>query len=164
MLRRCILPALLMLAVLPGCQRSNSGTSSVVQQLDPELLVWRGQLCFVRDVAAGCQLARQQQMPCLLFFTAEWCTYCEQMEGEAFADVQVAGLAERFVCVLVDADREPALCRSCGVEGYPTVQFLSADGRKLHRLVGRQSSSTLAAGMRASLERLAWLDAASIRR
>ena len=70
----------------------------------------------------------------------------------------IGKLAEQFVCVLVDADREPVFCRQYSIRGYPTVQFLAADGRRLHRLVGRQSSSKLAAGMQAALQRLAWLE------
>jgi len=85
-------------------------------------------------------------------------TFCHQMEATAFVDPVIKKLAESFVCVLVDADREPAVCQHYSIEGYPTIQFLAADGRQLHRLVGRQSSPKLAAGMRAALERLAWLD------
>ena len=124
----------------------------------PQLVSQHGNLQFVHDAAAGRQLARQQSLPCLLFFTAEWCTYCHKMEEDAFVDARVASLAEQFVCVLVDADREAEVCQQFGINGYPTVLFVSADGRQLHRLVGLQSASQLARGMQAALQRLAWLD------
>lgn len=151
----CCVPLLL---AFTGCQQHATDSESVLQGIDPQLIVERGQLHFVKDSLIGCELAKQQGLPCLLFFTAEWCTFCHQMEETAFADETIGKLARRFVCVLVDADREPELCRKYSINGFPTLQFLAADGRKLHRLVGRQSTPQLTAGMQAALSRLAWLD------
>ena len=141
-----------------GCQPNATNPEHVLRGIDPTLVVERGQIQFVNDATIGLQLARQQRLPALLFFTAEWCTFCHQMEETAFMDATIGALAKNFVCVLVDADRHGELCRRFGIRGFPTVQFLSADGRKLHRLVGRQSASQLTSGMHAALSRLAWLD------
>lgn len=141
-----------------GCQQGAVDSGQSLNDIDPQLLVERGGLQFVADSKIGLQLAAQRKSPCLLFFTAEWCTYCHQMEETAFVDPSIRALAEKFVCVLVDADREPEVCRQFAVRGYPTVQFLSAEGRRLQSLVGRQSTSQLATGMQAALQRLAWLD------
>ena len=103
-------------------------------------------------------MAAEKNMPCLLFFTADWCTYCHEMEDTAFIDPQVAKMSENFVCVLVDADREKEVCGQFSISGYPTIQFVSSKGRVLNRLVGRQSATELVAGMRAALKRFAWLD------
>ena len=46
-----------------------------------------------------------------------------QMANEAFVQEQVVGLSSRFVCVLVDADREPAVCRQFQVRGCPPSSF-----------------------------------------
>lgn len=147
-----------------GCQQSTSSPGDALATVDPQLLVTRGQIRFVADAQTGLQLAAQQRLPCLLFFTAEWCTFCHQMEETAFVDPAIGQLANNFICVRVDADREPQLCQQLGIRGYPTVQFVAADGRKLHQLVGRQSTPQLAAGMQAALERLAWLDDAAGKR
>ncbi len=147
----------LLLACL-GCQHNASDANTSIEEVDPQLLTERGGVRFVADSQVGLQLARAQGSPCLLFFTAEWCTFCQQMEETALADPAVQKAAEQFVCVLVDADREPEVCQQFAVRGYPTVQFLGADGRKLHSLVGRQSPTQLESGMQAALQRLAWLD------
>ena len=155
----CYLLALLtLLLVTVGCQQNASTPGDVLEKVDPQLLVDRGQIRFINDAQTGLQLAEQQRLPCLLFFTAEWCTFCHQMEETAFVDATIGKLAKHFVCVFVDADREPQLCQHYGIRGYPTLQFLATDGRRLHRLVGRQTTQQLAGGMRAALQRLAWLD------
>ncbi len=151
-----LVSALLLLASM-GCQQT---TIDPAQQIDSQLLVQRGQIRFVADSVQGRQFAKQQGLPCLLFFTADWCTYCHQMEATAFVDPTITKLAKNFVCILVDADRESNVCQQFGIQGYPTVQFLAADGHSLHRLVGRQTTPKLAAGMQAALQRIAWLGTA----
>jgi len=148
-----------------GCQPSDTKSGAALAQVGSSVLVQRGLIHFIADSTRGRQLAKQQGLPCLLFFTAEWCTYCRQMETTTFADPTISKLAQRFVCVLVDADREPEVCRQFAIDGYPTVQFLTNNGRSLHRLVGRQPPREFAAGMQAALERFAWLEhAESLRR
>ena len=150
---------LLMCMTLAGCGQSTQTAEApwAMAGIDPQLVEQQGQLSFVRDVQSGTQLAAQLQKPCLLFFTAQWCTYCHQMAETAFQDPQVGQLGQRFVCVLVDADRDAALCRQLGISGFPTVQFLSPQGKTLHRLVGRQSGPALAQGMQSALDRFAWV-------
>lgn len=142
-----------------GCNQKTTGDfPQPLQGMSPEFVVKLGGLHFVQDVRAGYQLAEQRSLPCLLFFTADWCTYCHQMEETAFRDPTITSLAEGFVCILVDADQHPGLCQQFEVTGFPTIQFLASDGRTLHRLVGRQSAGSLATGMRAAVQRLAWLN------
>lgn len=153
---------LLLTAVLAisGCGQADPSKTSPdsMATLKPQMLVSRGQLQFVSDFEAGCRLAAEKGLPCLLFFTADWCTYCHQMEETAFTDPTVTNLAGQFVCVIVDADLEKEVCEQFSISGYPTVQFLSSRGRVLNRLVGRQSAPQLLAGMQAALKRFAWLN------
>ncbi len=91
----------------------------------------------------------------LLFFTAEWCHYCHQMANEAFTHPQVVGLSVNFVCVLIDADAEPDVCRQFQITGYPTIQFLSPRGVPLERVVGKQAGHQLMMAMQAALQNVA---------
>lgn len=114
-----------------------------------------GHVAFVDGYDCGCQLAREHRKPMLVFFTAEWCKYCRQMAAEAFVDQVVVDLSREFICVLVDADAEASVCRQFEVRSFPTIQFVSADGVRLHRLVGKQPPHHLIAQMRTALEALA---------
>ncbi|HEV3339084.1 MAG TPA: thioredoxin family protein [Pirellulales bacterium] len=114
-----------------------------------------GGIDFVAGYERGFQAARQQQKPMMIFFTAQWCTYCRQMANEAFLQKAVVSLSRQFVCVLVDADAEPAACREFEVRSFPTIQFVSARGARLNRLIGKQPPRELIAQMQAALETLA---------
>lgn len=152
-------------ALLAGCQRSappsaesaaEAGSSSPASALDATLpQVGRGQLRFVEGFRAGLDLAEREGKPMLVFFTAPWCRYCHEMADEAFTHQQVVLLSERFVCVLVDADREPQVCSEFRVRGYPTVQFLSPLGISLNRVVGKQTGHQFVIEMQAALQAVA---------
>ena len=91
----------------------------------------------------------------LVFFTAEWCHFCHQMADEAFTHPQVVTLAQQFVCVLVDADAEPEACKQFRVQAFPTVQFVSARGIPLNRVVGKKPGHQLMMAMQAALQSVA---------
>ncbi|HVW39317.1 MAG TPA: thioredoxin family protein [Pirellulales bacterium] len=122
--------------------------------------VTRGGLQFVTGYHRGFELAREQRKPMLVFFTAEWCTYCHQMEADAFRQDPVVSLSKQFVCILVDADCEPNVCRDFRVKGYPTIQFLSPRGVPLNRVTGKQPGPQLVMQMQAALQAVARRDGA----
>lgn len=111
---------------------------------------------FAAGFRAGSEQALREGKPLLLFFTASWCEHCHRMAREAFHGQQVAELSERFVCVRVDADQEPGLCQKFGVNEFPTVQFVSARGAVLHRVVGRRSPKVLMTEMQTALQAVAY--------
>ncbi|HET6883484.1 MAG TPA: thioredoxin family protein, partial [Pirellulales bacterium] len=115
----------------------------------------RGRIAFIEGFERGYEKARAQQKPMLLFFTAAWCKYCHQMAQEAFVQDGVIELSQNFVCVLVDADAEPQVCRQFEVRGFPTIQFVSSQGTRLNRITGKQPAHQLIAQMQAALHALA---------
>ena len=119
----------------------------------------RGKLRFIEGYRPGYAQAAAQHKPMLVFFTARWCDFCHQMADETFTDPRVVRLSERFVCILVDADREPDICGQFKVSGYPTIQFVSPRGAPLNRLVGKQTSGQLLPVMQSALAHTARRDA-----
>ena len=91
---------LLLVIAVVGCQEHVTQREAGLSTVDPQWIVNRGGVQFVADSEVGLELAARQKRPCLLFFTAEWCTYCHQMEETAFVDPKIKQLAEQFVCVL----------------------------------------------------------------
>jgi thiol-disulfide isomerase/thioredoxin len=109
-------------------------------------------LQFVRGYLQGYEEAREAGRPMFVLFTAPGCNYCEQMIAEASEDPQVVQLSRRFVCILVEADAEPEICREFRVRAYPTVQFMSPEGVPLNRVMGRTPAHQLALQMQAALQ------------
>lgn len=91
-------------------------------------------------------LARANGKPLLLYFTAEWCGPCHQLDAEVFAKSEVAAaINENFVAVkIVDRQREEgqntpdiaSLQQRYNVRGFPTLQFVDPMGNELARMEG----------------------------
>ena len=153
-------------AVVAGCEVGTEGPSqpaaptakveiptSATSSNAPR--VARGYLKFVEGYQTGYEKALREGKPMLVFFTAEWCHFCHQMANEAFTHDQVVSLSERFVCILVDADSEPEVCKQFRVQGFPTIQFLSPRGVPLNRIVGKKPGHQLMMAMQAALQTVA---------
>jgi thiol:disulfide interchange protein len=159
---------LLLLAVLPavsGCQPvAAPAADASTTVIDASALTRRGSINFVRGWELGRRVSAERRQPCLVFFTAQWCTYCQRMEATTFNDPVVVQLAKEFVCVLVDADEEPQVCQRRQVSGYPTVELISPTGTSLGRLTGWQSAPGMVQSLQAALRRYAWLEPSTVTR
>lgn len=81
------------------------------------------------DLDAALAEARRDDRLVLVDFTADWCPPCIAMKHDVWPDARVARLvAERYVPVLIDTDRDGATTARYGVEGIPTVLVLDASG------------------------------------
>lgn len=79
-------------------------------------------------------IGKQERRKLFLYFFADWCTYCKQMERTTFRDpAVVAMLNQNFVPVRINADREAAVAARYRVQPLPTIIFLTPEGQQMSR-------------------------------
>jgi thiol:disulfide interchange protein len=145
-------------ALLAGCEigvEQPAPAGAKVEQRSTASPSAAGQLQFIDGYRQGFAESTRRNKPMMLFFTASWCEYCHQMAEEALAHPQVVRLGEQFVCVRIDADAEPEVCRQFQISGYPTIQFLSPRGFPLERVVGKQPGHQVLMAMQTALQQVA---------
>ena len=153
--------ACFLLSVLAGCDMGSEpaplpqGSAPAASSEPARPTVARGLLHFSEGYQQALSEAERENKPLLLFFTAHWCHYCHQMAGEAFTNPQVVSLSEKFVCVLIDADSAPEVCREFHVSAFPTVQFVSPQGLALNRIEGKRPGHQVMMAMQAALQTVA---------
>lgn len=106
----------------------------------------------VDGFAAGSRRAGDGGLPMLLIFRASWCRWSEAFVAELPIEPRLVGLAGSFVCVTVDADRDPATCRSFGVQAFPTAIVLDRDRRETFRATGAAARVGMATAVESVIE------------
>lgn len=85
--------------------------------------------------------AKEQKFVFVDFYTT-WCGPCKIMNETTWTDAKViAWLSEKVVPLQVDAEKEEKAADKYGIEAYPTLLFLKADGTEVERLVGMHSAT-----------------------
>lgn len=102
-------------------------------------LVWNlryaGEGTGPEPVDAALARARAEHKPVMIDFFAEWCAACKELDRATYVAPAVMVEAERFVRIKVDGtnalDPVDALYQRFGVNGLPTVAFVSSEGKVL---------------------------------
>jgi protein disulfide-isomerase len=106
------------------------------------------------DYKAALTQAKSQKKLVLLDFTgSDWCGYCKLLDKEVFTQQSFKDFANaNYVMVTVDFPQQKqlpddlkqqndALNKQFGIEGFPTLIVLDADGKELGREVGYNPGS-----------------------
>ena len=109
-------------------------------------------LDFIDGYAAGSRRATELGVPMLLVFRASWCRWSEPFVAEVLTTPQLVERTGRFICVAIDADRDPATCRSFGVQAFPTAIILDRERRETFRASGAAARDGLALAVQSVLE------------
>jgi len=85
----------------------------------------------------GMAEARQSGKSVVIYFHADWCTYCVRMQKETFThDSVIDFMNSKVVAVKVDVDREKKVARSFGVRGLPATVLLMRNGDRVGPMPG----------------------------
>ena len=83
------------------------------------------------DLTAALANAKQQGRPVILYFHANWCTYCKDL-SQAFAALNADGYTKQFVLLELDLSNSTAeserIMASYKIFGLPAVLFFNKDG------------------------------------
>ena len=83
-------------------------------------------------------LARTNQLPSLVYFTASWCGPCKLMTRLTLVNPVLTDELTNVVHVAVDIDAHPNLAGQYGIDAVPTFVLLSATGDEADRTTGFQ--------------------------
>jgi thiol:disulfide interchange protein DsbD len=111
---------------------------------------------WVTDEKQALDLAVAQGKPVMMEFTASWCPPCKMLEDDFFTRTKIVTLSYLVVPLRVDATVENARVRKLigkyGVVGWPTIVFLSPEGKPYSDLrVGHYDPQAIEEGLKESI-------------
>lgn len=105
------------------------------------------------NLSEALKTAKSQQKPIMVDFYTEWCGWCKKLDSDTYTDSAVKKLAEDFICVKLDGDKEQDLVRKYNISGYPTIIFLSPEGTVVKQFAGYLGPADFAKTMQGILEK-----------
>lgn len=104
------------------------------------------------DLNSALNEAKNNGKPLMVDFYTTWCHWCKELDYNTYTDAKVNNLSENFICVKVDAERNPQEASKYNIRGYPTVVFLNYDGSINNSVVGYKGPEAFAGVMELVVE------------
>lgn len=105
------------------------------------------------DLTQASEIARKENKPLMIDFYTDWCHWCKTLDENTYTDKEVIKLANKFVCVKIDADKHRDLVSSYGVTGYPHIIFLNSNLQEVTRVRGYKDPQRFLVEMQDALDR-----------
>lgn len=103
---------------------------------------------WVHSMDEGLQTAKQEDKPIMIDFYADWCGWCTKLDEDTYTNSTVQELADKFVNIKINTDKDQASASKYGVRGLPTIVFLNASGEEVDRNIGYATADVLSQKMR----------------
>ena len=104
-----------------------------------------GEMPWAKDFAASQKTAISEGKLTMLFFYADWCTWCKKLNDVTFVDEGIVMLAGRVVPLKVNTDDDATgLVKKFNVSALPTILFVDAKGDVWGKTVGYQEPEEFA--------------------
>jgi thiol:disulfide interchange protein len=110
-------------------------------------MVFAGEIKWGNSLSEALNTAKSQNKPVMVDFYTDWCGWCKKLDSDTYSDSKVQALADKFVCVKVDGDKDRASVLKYDISGYPTIVFLDNTGKEIDRNVGYAGPEEMAQKM-----------------
>jgi len=86
-------------------------------------------------------------------FYTDWCHWCKELDKNVFTTSAFADMARNFILVKINAEKGEGigLASKYGVDSYPRLKFIKADGTEVHEIAGYMETAGFVGEMRKAL-------------
>lgn len=92
-----------------------------------------------KDLASAIKKAKSKNVPIMIDVYTDWCTWCEELDKNTYANKKVSDMAKKMVSVKLNPETSKEgerIAEQYGVKGYPTILFINSDGIMLEQVGG----------------------------
>ena len=110
-----------------------------------------------KDLATAMKKAKDKNLPIMIDVYTDWCTWCKELDKNTYSHKEVMDMAKKMVSVKVNPEtsKEGAeIAQKYGVQGFPTILFINADGLILENVGGYVEGEKFVPYMKNAIEKL----------
>jgi thiol-disulfide isomerase/thioredoxin len=143
--------ALGLLLLLAGCHKSQPPLHAQHAPREPHDIAW-----FDGSLEGAFTVAKRENRPILLYWGAEWCPFCHTLKSTVFPRPDFIAKSHLFLPVYLDGDDDAAQKwgEQFGIQGYPTLIVLDAEGHEIIRVGAGRDVAQYAAILDLALDNL----------
>ncbi len=161
MLKRHITILLLPLLLLGACTEKSSHESAQATATPssetpataaaPKAVAW-----FDGSIDEAFSAAKAQDKPLFVYWGAEWCPYCKQLQATIFVREEFIQMSRQFIAIDMSNGDSETIRQSdrFNIIGLPTVIIFAPDGTELTRIPGGMDMEQYAAVLELTLDKL----------
>ena len=110
-----------------------------------------------KDLASAMKKAKDKNLPIMIDVYTDWCTWCKELDKNTYSHKEVIDMAKKMVAVKLNPEtsKEGAeVAQKYGVQGFPTILFINADGLILENIGGYVEGEKFVPYMKNAIEKL----------
>ena len=158
MLKRNLSTVLLLALFVAACSRQPGppATTDSAVSVTEEAAIAQEVAWFEGSLEAAFAQAATEDKPLFVYWGAEWCPYCKQLQATIFVREEFIRLSRQFVAVdMSNGDSETILQGDrFNIYGLPTVILFAPDGTELTRVPGGMDMEQYASSLELTLDTL----------
>jgi len=117
--------------VYAGQNNTNSNAELLDEEKQDDQILWE------QSYSTAKKTAERTHKPLMVVMSAQWCGPCKDLDKNTFTDPLIIEILKPFVVVKTNEDKVAE--NELGLNGYPTIVFLDANQKAVHRTLGYYS-------------------------
>ncbi|WP_416487538.1 thioredoxin fold domain-containing protein [Brachyspira hyodysenteriae] len=110
-----------------------------------------------KDLATAMKKAKEKNLPIMIDVYTDWCTWCKELDKNTYTHKEVIDTAKKMVSIKLNpetSEEGAEIAQRYGVNGFPTILFISADGFILENVGGYVEGENFVPYMKNAIEKL----------
>ena len=110
-----------------------------------------------KDLASAMKKAKEKNLPIMIDVYTDWCTWCKELDKNTYSHKSVIDMAKKMVAVKLNpetSEEGAEVAQKYGVQGFPTILFINADGLILENIGGYVEGEKFVPYMKNAIEKL----------
>lgn len=115
-----------------------------------------------KDLATAIKKAKSKNLPIMIDIYTDWCSWCKELDKNTYANEKVIETAKKIVSVKLNpetSEEGEEIAKKYGVQGYPTILFINADGFVLENVGGYVEGEKFVPYIKNAIEKLSKINA-----